>query len=382
MKQSNSRLVEEALGQLSQAAALIDETLPKQTVCFEVISVEIALAAARRLAETNHCADDVLASLLWLLPQRKMKALAPEYLLPVICAMPALWRNLLDRLDGRQGAAKENSLQGAPRLARVIASTYLDVMLCRGLRQIYELPDQTNGEVSTKDFLDNFYSVACALAGTKKEGGEVQTKSVLNRILNPGPVGSFSKFEEAVQKIGEGSAAADGLVATTKQTIRLAGLTDALLPEESWVWQVEALPSLAPDKAQEKIKNLHRLLRYFWLTTGVFYEPKDSSELVFFVRTDKRSEKALTAIDRLMASISVRFSAFFRIEKVCCAKIKNKVRWSRASIYSWHMGLGYSGRFQSLIESRAADPLIEIIPLRSDLSQAEQLQEAMRMVRS
>ena len=377
MKQSNPRLAEEAFKRLTQAVALIDATLPKQTVCFEVISVEIALAAARRLAETNHCADDVLASLLWLLPLREMKALAPEYLLPVICDMPVLWKNLLDRLDGRQGAAKGNFLQGAPRLARVIASTYLDVMLRRGLRQVYELPDQTNGEVSTKDFLDNFYSVACALAGTKKEGGEVQTKSVLNRILNPGPVGSFSKFEDAVQKIGEGSAAADGLVATTKQTIRFAGLTDALLPEESWVWQVEALPSLVPDKAQEKIKNLHRLLRYFWLTTGVFYESKDSSELVFFVRTEKRSEKALTAIDRLMASISVRFSAFFRIEKVCSAKIKNKVRWSRESIYSWHMGLGYSGRFQSLIESLAADPLSEVMPIKSDASQEEQFEEVM-----
>ena len=61
MKQSNPRLAEEAFKRLTQAVALIDATLPKQTVCFEVISVEIALAAARRLAETNHCADDVLA---------------------------------------------------------------------------------------------------------------------------------------------------------------------------------------------------------------------------------------------------------------------------------------------------------------------------------
>lgn len=317
---------------------LAEQFLPKSSVCYEVISVDTALEVVNRLRETNHSQDEQLAALLWLFPKNEIEALAPGYLLPVIDALPGLWENILLQLSRLGDESQSVSLPQAPAVAKSIAATYLFILNEHGCRQIYRSPDRSAGIVSIKEFLGNFLDLARQLAFQSPD------------------------------------TAADHLIGSVRNSIQQAALVSDLLPESTRVWAITAKANPLVANAKEILTKLESFVRRFWLTTGRFPVDHEMTDKIFYVRLKEDPNEANFAIDRLMASLAIHFSTLFVIRKERFSDSMKSVVWSRTAVWSWGMGLGYSGRYQRLLKSQNADPLTEFMRFNDSESELTHLE--------
>lgn len=329
---------------LDQATRLACSLLPNSSNCFERISAETALEAVDYLKTHNHSQDEQLAALLWLFPAREVRSLAPDYLISTIEALPKLWKEILPKL-GRlpDETTVRRPLSQAPLPAYTIASAYLYVLNEHGRRQIYESPDRLTEALPIKQLLKNLLALARELA-------EKDPYITANQ-----------------------------LVASVCASIEDAALIDDLLPESTWVWAVRSNTESPDSTRPSALQSLRRFIREFWLTTGSYPEDHPLADKVFFVRIEKDRTGAEGAIDRLMTSLAIRFPLLFVIRKEPFTAELKTVRWGRTPILSWHQGLGYSGRRQCLLKSKAADPLSEFIRFKRSTSLAEQRQQLVAM---
>ena len=325
---------------LDQAMRLTTSLLPKSSHSFERISAETALEVVSLLRSCNHTQDEQLAALLWLFPDKEIPRLAPGYLVPAIRALPNLWKQILAELNRRKNESIiPVAIQQMPAIACSIASAYLYVLNEHGRRQIFEFPDQFAEPLPIKQFLANFLCLAKEL--TKKDP----------------------------------YITADRLVLSVCTSIEHAALTDDLMPETTWVWAIRSNAETEGFDSAGSLKSLKRFLREFWLTTGSYPSDHASADKVFFVRIEKGRTGAEGAIDRLMTSLAIRFSMLFDIRKEPFSAEMKALCWSRVPIYSWHKGLGYSGRYQCLLNSKSADPLSEFIKFKRNTSPSMQHQQ-------
>ncbi len=331
---------------LDQAMRLTTSLLPKSSHSFERISAETALEVVSLLRSCNHTQDEQLTALLWLFPDKEIPRLAPGYLVPAIRALPNLWKQILTELNRRNNESIiPVAIQRMPPIACSIASAYLYVLNEHGRRQIFEFPDQFAEPLPIKQFLANFLCLAKEL--TKKDPYMT----------------------------------ADRLLLSVCTSIEHAALTDDLMPETTWVWAIRSNAETEGFDSAGSLKSLKRFLREFWLTTGSYPPDHASADKVFFVRIEKDRTGAEGAIDRLMTSLSIRFSMLFDIRKEPFSADMKTLNWSRVPIHSWHQGLGYSGRHQCLLKSKAADPLSEFIRFKRNASQTEEYQQLIGITR-
>lgn len=330
---------------LNQAVRLTTRLLPSHSVCFETIASETALQAAQWLDLQNHPQDEQLAALLWLLPSASARELAPVYLRPTLDALPGLWKQCLQWLDRRcdePPAVEAFSL--APQPARSIVAAYLYILNEQGRRQIYESPDRMAEPLPIKRFLKNFLALARALAS------------------------------------GASDTTADILVHSVSLSIHEAGLAFDLLPESTWVWEVSNTDEALADRPDGHLNLLKSFLRKFWLTTGSYPQKHALADKIFYVRVEDDRAGSHGAVDRLMASLAVRFPSLFIFRKERFSQTHASVCWSRIGINSWHGGLVYAGRRQYLLKSQSADPLAEFFRFTANGTPADQLRllECMR----
>lgn len=323
---------------LNQAVRLTTQRLPSSSVCFETISSETALQAAQWLGLKNHPQDEQLAALLWRLPAASARGLAPVYLRPTLEALPGLWKQCLQWLDQRcdENPAVE-TFSRAPQPARSIAAAYLYILNEQGRRQIYESPDRMTEPLPIRRFLKNFLALARALAFRASD------------------------------------TTADILVHSVSLSIHEADLAFDLLPESTWVWSVSLANEASETSPGEHLKSLERLLRKFWLTTGTYPQEHALAGKIFCVRVENDRAGSHGAVDRLMASLAVRFPSLFVFRKERFSQTHASVCWSRTEITSWHGGLAYAGRRQYLLKSQSADPLAEFFRFTASGTPADQL---------
>ena len=309
---------------LEQARRLTTVLLAATSSSFETISSATALEAAQKLLKENHAQDEQLASLLWLFPLEQRHALAPSYLLPVIDALPTLWKDCLSQLNRKPyEEAPSLDLTRVPQLARTIAATYLCVLSKQGIRQVYDTSAGANTSASLKQFLSNFYSLARAF-----------TQNCADMT-------------------------ADYLLSSVRAAIERADLLFELLPEATWVWEISEAEHGTQEHPGENLAHLQSFLRKFWLTTGSYSQPHPLARKVFYVRIESDRSGMQGAIDRLMTSIALRFPSLFVIRKERFTQKHRQACWSRCSILSWHGGLAFDGRHKFLLKSQSADPLAE-----------------------
>lgn len=321
MNRQNSTTLETATA-LEQARRLTTVLLAATSSSFETISSATALEAAQKLLKENHAQDEQLASLLWLFPRKQRNQLAPAYLLPVIDALPALWRDCLSQLNRKPNEEMPAlDLTRVPQLARTIAATYLCVLSKHGIRQVYDTSAGANTSVSLKQFLSNFYSLAQAF-----------TQNCADMT-------------------------ADYLLDSVCAAIERADLLFELLPESTWVWEISEAEHGTQEHPGDNLAHLQSFLRKFWLTTGSYSQPHPLARKVFYVRVESDRSGMQGAIDRLMASIAVRFPSLFVIRKERFTQKHRQASWSRCAILSWHGGLAFDGRHKYLLRSKSADPL-------------------------
>lgn len=331
--------------------AALDESMRKackllreKSMSFEVISSQCALEVAGWLCRNNHSQDEQLAALLWLFPQSERLRLAPGYLLPAIEALPSLWKDILRVLNKAQTLRFDGAfLAAAPAVSKTIAAAYLLNLNEHGCRKIYEAPDRLTQHISTKTFLENFLSLAKELARSAAD------------------------------------TTADKLVESVEASIRDAALVSELLPRSTWIWEIEAKLEPTDDRAGQSIKLLNRLLRRFWLTTAICEESGTRVGSVLLVRAETGNDEHNSALDRLMTSLAIRFSGLFEIRKKRFSEKHQTVCFDRTGISSWHMGLGYSGRYKALLGSREADPLSVFFKKHMAGSFEEELNQLKRM---
>ena len=319
-----------AASPFAEAMALAVVNLPRRSLTFDTISLEVALDAAADLTHHNHPENEVLMSILWLLPKTDAVRLTPDYLMPVLDAMPQLWTRILSILcwqpkDGNSNDLPDATLN-APSLAKTIASVYLKCLLENCVREIYK-----NEQRPTPDrarFYANFLAVARSLA------------------------------ENAPELSGE------RLVAEVRSDIRYYGLKPLVLPEEvnDWYWQIAVQPEVPDDKKKQALNSLRNFLGKLWLTTGGVAEEEGEC---FYLLAEERRAETVPSLDRLMTSISIRFSKLFRVEKIQRSAVPKGIHWGRHFIDHWHMGLRYQGRHNQLLHTQAVDPLWNFIKFES-----------------
>lgn len=311
---------------------------------FEVISSQCALEVTDWLCKHNHAQDVQLAALLWLFPQDEIQRLAPKYLMPAIAALPPLWNGMLKVLDKAPNAGFDcDFLEVAPALSKTIAAAYLLNLNEHGCRQIYEAPDRLAHTISTETFLANFLSLARKLAQGAADG------------------------------------TADRLVQSVEASIRDAELVSEFLPLSTWIWEIESKLESTDHRANQSIKLLDRLLRRFWLTTATCNKAGTQFDSVLFVRDETGIDPQNGSLDRLMTSLAIRFSRLFEIHKERFSEKHQTLSFDRTSISSWHMGLGYAGRYKALLESHVADPLADFFQKDIAKSIEEELKQLIRM---
>ena len=309
---------------LEKARRLTTVLLAATSSSFEIISSATALEAAQKLQKENHAQDEQLASLLWLFPIEQRHQLAPSYLLPVIDMLPALWKDCLLQLDRKPNEQTPAlDLTRVPQLARTIVATYLCVLSKHGIRQVYDTSAGTNTAPSLKQFLSNFHNLALAF-----------TQNCADMT-------------------------ADYLLSSVCAAIERADLSFDLLPESTWVWEISEAEHEPQEYPGDNLAHLQTFLRKFWLTTGSYSEPHPLARQVFYVRDEADHSGMQGAIDRLMASIAVRFPSLFVIRKERFTQKHRQACWSRCAILSWHGGLAFDSRHKCLLESQSADPLTE-----------------------
>lgn len=323
MNRSNSATPDTSTA-LEQARRLTTVLLAATSSSFETISSATALEAAQKLQKENHAQDEQLASLLWLFPLEQRHQLAPAYLLPVLDALPTLWKNCLLHLNRKPNEATPAlDLPRVPQLARTIAATYLCILSKHGIRQVYDASDGTHTALPLKLFLSNFHSLALAFAQNCAD------------------------------------MTADYLLSSVCAAIEQADLLFDLLPESTWVWEISEAEHGTQEHPGDNLTHLQTFLRKFWLTTGSYSQPHPLARKVFYVRVEADRSGMEGAIDRLMASIAVRFPSLFVIRKERFTQKHRQASWSRCAILSWHGGLAFDGRHKCLLESQSADPLTE-----------------------
>ena len=210
-----------------------------------------------------------------------------------------------------------------PQLARTIVATYLCVLSKHGIRQVYDTSAGTNTAPSLKQFLSNFHNLALAF-----------TQNCADMT-------------------------ADYLLSSVCAAIERADLSFDLLPESTWVWEISEEEHEPQEYPGDNLAHLQTFLRKFWLTTGSYSEPHPLARQVFYVRDEADHSGMQGAIDRLMASIAVRFPSLFVIRKERFTQKHRQACWSRCAILSWHGGLAFDSRHKCLLESQSADPLTE-----------------------
>lgn len=329
---------------LEQARRLTTVLLVATSESFETISSATALEAAQKLQKENHAQDEELASLLWLFPLEQRHQLAPAYLLPVIDALPALWKACLLQLNRKPNEKTPAlDLTRIPQLARSIAATYLCVLSKRGIRQVYDAPAGASTSPSLKQFLSNFYSLAQAF-----------TQNCADMT-------------------------ADHLLSSVCAAIEQADLLFDLLPESTWVWEIYEAEHGTQEHPGDNLAHLQSFLRKFWLTTGSYSQPHPLAGKVFYVRDEADRSGIEGAIDRLMASIAVRFPSLFVIRKERFAQKHRQACWSRSPILSWHGGLAFDSRHKCLLESQSADPLATFLRFQPIPSHDDQCRQLLRL---
>ena len=285
-----------------------------------------------------------MAALLWLFPDHEIRRLAPGYLIPTIEALPKLWKQILAELSRRQSDVRpQGALLQTPTLAYTIASAYLYVLNEHGRRQIYESPDNLAEPLPIKQFLENFLCLA-------------------RKLVKKDPNMTAARLKLSVCA-----------------TIDCAALTEDLLPESTWVWAIRPAAEVVDKLAADSLESLKHLVEKFWLTTGSYPKEHALSNQVFFVRIRQDDTGSVGSVDRLMASLAVRFSLLFNIRKEPFTEELKAVSWNRVSVSSWHQGLSYSGRLKALLRSKAADPLSEFFRFECDRPRDEQYRQLLRI---
>ena len=325
-----------AMPPLSEALGLAAFTLPRRTFALDAVSLETALAAAAEFSRRNHAENEVLMCLTWLLPAADAVRLTPDYLLPTLEALPLLWRRILDELCRTEAEGEALAVEfNAPKLAKCIAATFLRILNNGRSLRLTEVGRRNLPEETL--FYRNFLAVARALA------------------LNAPDISG------------------DLLLHAVKSDIREAGLRSKLLPDEcaDLVWAFRVREEVPEAERRAVISKLRSFLCGYWLSTKA---AKDVPTL-YLLAEESRSE-TVPALERFVASIGVRFSRVFAVERVLTRAEVEDSGWSRPLIDHWHMGLRYRGMHQSLLHSRSVDPFadrVKQIPSGDLKTQIEQL---------
>ena len=336
---------------LAEALALAAVNLPRRTGSLDNISLEVALSAAADMTARNHPENDVLMSVVWLLPKTDAVRLTPDYLLPVLDALPSLWSRILGILAWQpkeeSSAEQPDTALNAPQLATTIAAVYLNCLL--EMRETDIIFSESRPTPDKFRFYRNLLSLARVLA------------------------------ENAPDLSGE------RLVATVRSDIAHHNLKPQILPDEvqDRIWQIEVRPEV-PDEQKEPV--LYALKTFFgnlWLTTGYSQDKAEVDRKRFFLIAEERRAETVPSLERLMTAVSIRFSKLFRVVRMQgCNAQKFNVQWHRHFIDHWHMGLRYEGRHFALLHTQAIDPLSVFVKFETSIDMETQIEQILRMAKS
>ncbi|WP_297608418.1 hypothetical protein [uncultured Sutterella sp.] len=342
---SKSSVSEITFGEALAAAA---KHLPGKSSVGELLTLDIALRAAADLAEHNHPEDDQLLSLLWLFPNEIAGSRTPGSMKALISGVRKVWAGILSAIPGTHQAPEPFSTGDEPSVARVIAATYLRMVIQSGRAEALRL------SVKPAPGKEVFYERLLAIAGALKEHS---------------PDLSGELLLEAV-----------------KRAIRDEGLKQKLLPEEvrDAIWTFSLRPQVPRAEGDAAVRSLRCFLSGFWLSTAVS-ATDGRVEALYLLAEEGRGEAGKgageegAAIERLAASIAVRFSKVFSVAKTQKKEDGIELSFHRAGISGWHMGLRLKGRHDQLLRSREADPLTEFVRMEPSCDLKAQLGQIGRL---
>jgi len=122
----------------------------------------------------------------------------------------------------------------------------------------------------------------------------------------------------------------------------------------------------------------------FWLSTAVS-ATDGRVEALHLLAEKSRGEAGKgageegAAIERLAASVAVRFSKVFSVARTQKREAVGEPSFHRSGISGWHMGLRLKGRHDQLLGSREADPLTEFLRMEPRADLKTQLGQIVRL---
>lgn len=324
---STSSVSEITFGEALDAAA---KHLPGKKSGGALLTLDIALRAAADLAEHNHPEDDQLLSLLWLLPDEIAGFRTPGSMKVLVSGVRKVWTGILSAIPGTHQAPEPFDAGVEPSVARVIAATYLRMVMESERAEALRL------SVKPAPEREAFYRSLLVIAQEfKKHSPDLSGELLLE---------------------------------AAKRAIRDEGLKQKLLPEEvrDAIWTFSLRPQVPRAEGDAALKNLRAFLSGFWLSTAVS-ATDGRVEALHLLAEEGRGEAGKgageegAAIERLAASLAVRFSKVFSVSRTQKREAVGELRFLRADISGWHMGLRLKGRHDQLLRSQEADPLTEFL---------------------
>lgn len=335
---------------LSEALASAVKILPRKPRGGEVLMLDVALRATADLAEHNHPEDDQLLALLWLLPDDIAAHRTPGSMKTLLPKIRGVWAGILSALSEAHPEI-ETHLESTPfdagdepPVARVIAATYLRMLLESGAAE------SLRSSVKPVPEREAFYQSLLAVAeGLKKNSPDLS---------------------------------GDLLLEAVKRVIRAEGLKQKLLSGEvrDTIWTFALRPQVPAAEGEAALRSLRSFLTGFRLSAAVSMT-EGRVEAVHLLAEEAKGETGEkgAAIERLAASLAVRFSKVFIVVRLQRKEVQGELMFHRAGITGWHMGLRYKGRHDQLLRSQEADPLTEFLQmepsggLKTQLEQIEKL---------
>ncbi|WP_295490644.1 hypothetical protein [uncultured Sutterella sp.] len=123
---STSSASEITFGEALAAAA---KHLPGKKNGGALLTLDLALRAAASLAEHNHPEDDQILALLWLLPDDLAAHRTPGSMKALITGVRKVWARILSAIPGTHQAPEPFNAGDEPPVVRVIAATYLRMVI-------------------------------------------------------------------------------------------------------------------------------------------------------------------------------------------------------------------------------------------------------------
>ena len=202
------------------------------------------------------------------------------------------------------------------------------------------------------------------------------------------PVPEREAFYQSLLAVAEGlkknspDLSGDLLLEAVKRVIRAEGLKQKLLWGEvrDTIWTFALRPQVPAAEGEAALRSLRSFLTGFRLSTaGSMTEGRvEAVHLLAEEAKGETGEKG-AAIERLAASLAVRFSKVFSVVRLQRKEAQGKLMFHRAGITGWHMGLRYKGRHDQLLRSQEADPLTEFLQMEPSGDLKTQLEQLGRL---